>query len=179
MRNSGVAIMGSGKASGEGRAMKAVTQALESPLLNDNDITGANFVLLNITYGMDEVLMDEITEITDHIQEKAGMSAEVIWGYGADETLDEDLCITVIATGFKANEIDAGLPVQAPKTVKHNLSEVQGKEITAPVNSPTRATHSGVHSEIENSKRFERPRKRAGLPQKRNSTRQYASLCRL
>ncbi len=137
MRNSGVAIMGSGKASGEGRAMAAVTQALESPLLNDNDITGANFVLLNITYGMDEVLMDEITEITDHIQEKAGMSAEVIWGYGADETLDEDLCITVIATGFTANEIDAGIPMEAPKTVKHNLSEVKGKEITAPVNTPT------------------------------------------
>lgn len=137
MRNSGVAIMGSGKASGEGRAMAAVTQALESPLLNDNDITGANFVLLNITYGMDEVLMDEITEITDHIQEKAGMSAEVIWGYGADETLDEDLCITVIATGFTANEIDAGIPMEAPKTVKHNLAEVKGKEITAPVNTPT------------------------------------------
>lgn len=149
MRNSGVAIMGSGKASGEGRAMKAVTQALESPLLNDNDITGANFVLLNITYGMDEVLMDEITEITDHIQEKAGMSAEVIWGYGADETLDEDLCITVIATGFKANEIDAGLPVQAPKTVKHNLSEVQGKEITAPVNSPTASTQQSNYITFE------------------------------
>lgn len=149
MRNSGVAIMGSGKASGEGRAMKAVTQALESPLLNDNDITGANFVLLNITYGMDEVLMDEITEITDHIQEKAGMSAEVIWGYGADETLDEDLCITVIATGFKANEIDAGLPVQAPKTVKHNLSEVQGKEITAPVQSPTASTQQNKYITFE------------------------------
>ena len=149
MRNSGVAIMGSGKASGEGRAMKAVTQALESPLLNDNDITGANFVLLNITYGMDEVLMDEITEITDHIQEKAGMSAEVIWGYGADETLDEDLCITVIATGFKANEIDAGLPVQAPKTVKHNLSEVQGKEITAPVSSPTASTQPNNYITLE------------------------------
>ena len=90
MRNSGVAIMGSGRANGEGRAIAAVTEALESPLLNDNDIEGANFILLNITYGQEEVLMDEIMEVTDHIQEQAGMSAEVIWGYGPDEELGED-----------------------------------------------------------------------------------------
>ena len=59
----------------------------ESPLLNDSDITGANFVLLNITFGTEEILMDEIMEITDHIQEAAGQTAEVIWGYGTDENL--------------------------------------------------------------------------------------------
>ncbi|MGB0422828.1 MAG: cell division protein FtsZ, partial [Flavobacteriales bacterium] len=137
LRDSGVAIMGSGHASGEGRAMAAVTTALESPLLNDNDITGANFILLNITYGTDEVLMDEIMEITDHIQEKAGMSAEVIWGYGPDETLEEDLCVTVIATGFQANSIDAGLNKQAPKTTKLWLGDQSAKEVVAPVNKPT------------------------------------------
>ena len=87
MRDSGAAIMGAGAASGDGRAMTAVTEALESPLLNDNDITGANFVLLNITYGTDERLMDEISEITDYIQDQAGATAEVIWGYGHDATL--------------------------------------------------------------------------------------------
>ena len=101
MKNSGRAIMGSGKASGEGRAYKAVNEALESPLLNDKDITGANFVLLNITFGTEEILMDEITEITDFIQDAAGQEADVIWGYAMDESLQDDLCVTVIATGFE------------------------------------------------------------------------------
>lgn len=101
MKNSGRAIMGSGKASGEGRAFKAVNEALESPLLNDKDITGANFVLLNITFGTEEILMDEITEITDFIQDAAGQEADVIWGYAMDESLEDDLCVTVIATGFE------------------------------------------------------------------------------
>ena len=92
MRDSGRAIMGSGSASGQGRAQKAVSDALESPLLNDSDITGANFVLLNITFGTEEILMDEIMEITDHIQEAAGQTAEVIWGYGTDPNLGEPLC---------------------------------------------------------------------------------------
>ena len=106
MRDSGRAIMGSGSASGQGRAQKAVSDALESPLLNDSDITGANFVLLNITFGTEEILMDEIMEITDHIQEAAGQTAEVIWGYGTDPNLGEDLCVTVIATGFDAASLD-------------------------------------------------------------------------
>lgn len=101
MKNSGRAIMGSGKASGEGRAYKAINDALESPLLNDKDITGANFVLLNITFGTEEILMDEITDITEFIQEAAGQEADVIWGYAMDETLEDDLCVTVIATGFE------------------------------------------------------------------------------
>jgi cell division protein FtsZ len=116
MRNSGRAIMGSGSASGQGRAQKAVTEALESPLLNDSDITGANFVLLNITFGTEEILMDEIMEITDYIQDAAGQTAEVIWGYGTDETLGEDLCVTVIATGFEGKNLDESPTPQARKT---------------------------------------------------------------
>ena len=139
MKDSGVAIMGSGQASGEGRAMAAVGKALESPLLNDNDITGAKFILLNITYGQNEVLMDEIMEITDHIQEKAGMSAEVIWGYGADENLEEDLCVTVIATGFEAHHIDAGLPQQAPSLKKYNLENTDARPITDKLNISTQS----------------------------------------
>ena len=117
MRDSGRAIMGSGSASGQGRAQKAVSDALESPLLNDSDITGANFVLLNITFGTEEILMDEIMEITDHIQEAAGQTAEVIWGYGTDENLGEDLCVTVIATGFDAATLDNTQLAAGPKKV--------------------------------------------------------------
>ena len=131
MRDSGAAIMGAGAASGEGRAMTAVAEALESPLLNDNDITGANFVLLNITYGTDELLMDEISEITDYIQDQAGATAEVIWGYGHDETLGEKICVTVIATGF---ETRSNLP-EGPTESKRRL-EIDAKEITQPLNGP-------------------------------------------
>jgi len=99
MKNSGVAIMGSGRSTGPDRAMTAVTEALESPLLNDNDITGAEFVLLNVTHGPDAVTMDEVMEIPDYIHDKAGMRAEVIGGYGEDSTLGYELCVTVVAIG--------------------------------------------------------------------------------
>ena len=131
MRNSGAAIMGAGAASGDGRAMTAVAEALESPLLNDNDITGANFVLLNITYGTDELLMDEISEITDYIQDQAGATAEVIWGYGHDETLGEKICVTVIATGFEAR---ADLP-EGPTGTRQHLGE-GARQITQPLDGP-------------------------------------------
>jgi cell division protein FtsZ len=138
MRDSGVAIMGSGKASGEGRAKRAVQTALESPLLNDNDINGANFILLNITFGQEELLMDEISEITDHIQEQAGMNAEVIWGYGQDPNLGEDICVTVIATGFHAKTVESVLPTQASQPVKHVLDVPQAtNEVIQKVTKPT------------------------------------------
>ncbi len=100
MSDSGVAIMGSGQAEGEERAIKAVEMALISPLLNDNNITGANNILLNITSGKDEILMDEITEITDYIQTEAGSTAEIIWGLGKDESLGNSINVTLVATGF-------------------------------------------------------------------------------
>jgi cell division protein FtsZ len=103
MTSSGVAIMGMSEAEGEDRALRAAQDALSSPLLNDNDIRGAKFVLLNITHGEREVLMDEIDEITDHIQEAAGSSADVIWGYCKDESLGDKVRITIIATGFQTN----------------------------------------------------------------------------
>ena len=130
MRNSGRAIMGSGSASGQGRAVKAVGEALESPLLNDSDITGANFVLLNITFGTEEILMDEIMEITDHIQASAGQTAEVIWGYGTDPNLGEDLCVTVIATGFEGKNLDQTQAVSSPK--KHYLEKEDTVENNVP-----------------------------------------------
>ncbi len=136
MKDSGVAIMGSGRSSGEGRAKRAVLTALESPLLNDNDITGANFILLNITYGNDEVLMDEIAEITDYIQEQAGMGAEVIWGYGQDIALGEDVCVTVIATGFQAKSVESLLPMPEAEPKKMWLETEGAKEVTAKVEKP-------------------------------------------
>ncbi len=136
MKNSGKAIMGSGRANGEGRAIKAVEMALESPLLNDSDITGANFVLLNITHGDDELLMDEISEITDYIQDQAGMSAEVIWGYGQDVTLGDDVCVTVIATGFTGTKKKEGWN-QAEEEPKKLWLEAEGaKEVVAKVEHP-------------------------------------------
>lgn len=104
MNDSGVSIMGNATAKGEGRALEAVEGALASPLLKDNEIEGARFILLNITSGKQEVTMDEVTIITDYIQEKAGLSADLIWGNCIDETLEEELSVTIIATGFQTAE---------------------------------------------------------------------------
>jgi len=100
MKNSGVAILGTGIAGGENRALRAVEEALSSPLLDNNDIEGASNLLLYISSGTDEITMDEVTEITDYIQEKTKASSEVIWGTGSDESLAENISITIIATGF-------------------------------------------------------------------------------
>jgi len=105
MSNSGVAIMGSGRASGEDRAIQAVTNALNSPLLNDNNIVGSRNILINITSGNEEITMDEIGQITDYVQSCAGDTADLIWGNGIDKSLGDDLCVTVIATGFGTSSI--------------------------------------------------------------------------
>jgi cell division protein FtsZ len=135
MKDSGVAIMGSAAVEGENRAIRCVTEALDSPLLNDNNIAGAKFVLLNITYGDKEVLMDEITEITDFIQDEAGSSADVIWGHGYDPSLGEKLSVTLIATGFNSSPI-TGFE-KAPEKIVRPLHEEPKKEITTALNRPT------------------------------------------
>ena len=104
MKDSGKAIMGSGVASGEKRAIRAVEEALNSPLLNDNDITGARHVLLNIMSGTDDIDMDEFGEITDFIQEASGGTAELITGYGTDPSLGDNVSVTIIATGFNSKQ---------------------------------------------------------------------------
>ncbi len=103
MRESGVAIMGTASAEGEDRAKTAVDSALHSPLLEDNDIRGAEHILLNITSGTKEVTMDEIFEITEFVQEEAGYGTDLIWGNCYDETLGDKISVTVIATGFERN----------------------------------------------------------------------------
>ena len=105
MRKSGMAIMGTGIAEGKNRAAEAVESALNSPLLNNNDIRGARNILVNITSGSIEVTMDEIGEITDIVQNKAGFDADLIWGNGKDDTLEEKLSVTIIATGFSSSII--------------------------------------------------------------------------
>lgn len=135
MRNSGVAIMGSASAEGENRSMLAVQQALSSPLLNDNDISGANYVLLNITYGDAEITMDEMAEITDYIQDEAGSTAEIIFGHGYDASLGNKLSVTVIATGFASSPI-TGFE-KAPEKQVRILEDEQKQEIKAPLTSPT------------------------------------------
>lgn len=134
LRNSGKAIMGSAMASGENRAIEAVKGAMNSPLLNDHDIYGASFVLLNITYGNTEILMDEIMEITDFIQDAAGDDAEVIWGYGYDANLADNLSVTLVATGFSSNNSEAGEVI--PERRVMNLTDEFKKEIKVPLSSP-------------------------------------------
>jgi len=130
LRDSGVAIMGSASASGEGRALKAVQEALNSPLLNDNNITGARYVLLNITSGSDEITMDELGEITDYIQDEAGQTAELIKGYGVDETLGDKVNVTVIATGFNtSSNIPFDLSARKPEKVVLKLEDEKPEAI--------------------------------------------------
>lgn len=135
MRNSGVAIMGSAAAEGENRSIVAVQNALASPLLNDNDISGAKYVLLNITYGDAEITMDEMAEVTDYIQEAAGSTAEIIFGHGYDASLGNKLSVTVIATGFASSPI-TGFE-KAPEQIKKVLDEEPKNEIKMPMTSPT------------------------------------------
>lgn len=120
MTNSGVAIMGSAIASGQDRALNAVRNALASPLLNDNNIFGASNILLYISSGNAEIEMDEVTEITDFIQNEAGQEADIIWGNGYDENLGENIMVTIIATGFNGRK-PVVEPVAQQRLVVHDL----------------------------------------------------------
>jgi len=131
MKDSGVAIMGSCAAEGEGRALKAVEGALLSPLLKDNEIEGARYILLNITSGVTEVTMDEVSIITDFIQQEAGLSADLIWGNCRDESLGEQISVTIIATGFQTK--DEREKEQSTKKVISMLVP-ENKPLVKPVN---------------------------------------------
>lgn len=114
MQGSGKAIMGAGIASGPDRAVKAVEMALNSPLLDDTDIKGASNVLLYITSGKNEISLEELNDITGYITSRTGEDANVIWGDGVDDNLEDEISITLIATGFSK-----------PVVTKHNLSDSQ------------------------------------------------------
>jgi cell division protein FtsZ len=153
MKDSGVAIMGSAVASGERRSVKAVEQALNSPLLNDNDITGARHVLLNIMSGSDDIDMDEFGEITDYIQEASGGTAELITGYGTDPSLGDSVSVTIIATGFNSKNSTGyeALTLKERKIV--NLDERKEDASTTFATKPE-VTQTTIIDEIQNNEPF-------------------------
>ncbi len=129
MKDSGTAIMGSAIAEGENRAITAVEEALASPLLNDNQIIGADNILLYIASGNAEITMDEVTEITEYIQNSAGQNAEIIWGNGKDETLENKISVTLVATGFKSEK--DGKVIGKTERIVHPLVEIPKEEFRA------------------------------------------------
>ncbi|RXR29724.1 cell division protein FtsZ [Flavobacterium piscinae] len=128
LSNSGTAIMGSAIAEGENRAKDAIVSALDSPLLNDNKITGAKNVLLLIVSGSTEITIDEIGEINDHIQAEAGYNANIIMGVGEDELLGDSIAVTIIATGFNVEQQKEIVNAE-PKKIIHSLEENQTNTI--------------------------------------------------
>ncbi len=124
LSNSGTAIMGSATAIGENRAKEAIIAALDSPLLNDNKITGAKNVLLLIVSGTNEITIDEIGEINDHIQTEAGFNANIIMGVGEDEALGDSIAVTIIATGFNVEQQNEIVNTE-PKKIIHALEDEQ------------------------------------------------------
>jgi len=124
LSNSGTAIMGSATASGSGRANEAIMKALDSPLLNDNKITGAKNVLLLIVSGSQEITIDEIGEINDHIQIEAGHGANIIMGVGEDDSLGDAISVTVIATGFAIDQQNEIVNTETKKII-HTLEDEQ------------------------------------------------------
>lgn len=127
LSNSGTAIMGSAVASGASRASDAITKALDSPLLNDNKIKGAKNVLLLIVSGGEEITIDEIGEINDHIQAEAGHSANIIMGVGEDEKLEDSIAVTIIATGFNVETQNEIVNTETKKII-HTLEDEQRAE---------------------------------------------------
>ena len=127
LSNSGTAIMGSATSSGQDRAKEAIRKALDSPLLNDNKITGAKNVLLLIVSGSQEITIDEIGEINDHIQDEAGHGANIIMGVGEDEALEDSIAVTIIATGFDIDQ-QAEISNTEVKKVIHALEDDQSME---------------------------------------------------
>ncbi len=153
MRGSGVAIMGTAIADGDNRAKRAVDDALNSPLLEDNNIKGAQQILINITSGNKEVTMEEIFEITEFVQEEAGQGTNLIWGNCFDENLGDGLSVTIIATGFERNRgnktMKGGKPESNATQVKVSLDDdIEQKNIFQTL---------GLDEENDNSNTFDFP----------------------
>lgn len=151
MKDSGKAIMGSGMASGENRALEAVQMAMTSPLLDDANIKGASNILLYISSGSEEITLDEVMEITDYIQHEAGSGADIIWGNGTDESLGEKISLTLIATGFDSKN---KTPEDIDKIV-HVLNEKKDLKNTPKETLPTPAVEEihMVHPKVEEKPR--------------------------
>lgn len=137
LHRSGKAVMGTGQASGENRAIEAVRLALSSPLLSENDISGAKNILINLSSGLeDPIRLDEIGEVNDYVQLEAGAGTDVIWGNCTDETLGDALRVTLIATGFEGQS-------------SRNYTSDQGKAVSSPVTEPQREVTVHILNEAE------------------------------
>ncbi|MDE3743666.1 cell division protein FtsZ [Maribacter polysaccharolyticus] len=155
LSNSGTAIMGSAMASGSSRANEAIMKALDSPLLNDNKISGAKNVLLLIVSGSQEITIDEIGEINDHIQTEAGFGANIIMGVGEDESLGEAIAVTVIATGFNVDQQDDIVNTESKKII-HTLEDEQKAVQNL---TPQNVVHQLVEDEEEIASLFVKSKK--------------------
>ncbi|SEB66717.1 cell division protein FtsZ [Tenacibaculum sp. MAR_2009_124] len=144
LSNSGTAIMGSAKEAGANRAKNAIIKALDSPLLNDNKITGAKNVLLLIVSGANEVTLDEIGEINDYIQEEAGFDANIIMGIGEDESLEDGISLTIVATGFTADQ-------------QGDISNTEIKKIVHTLEDEQKATYSFEERKVEKAPTIDEP----------------------
>ncbi|WP_163718231.1 cell division protein FtsZ [Mangrovibacterium lignilyticum] len=167
MANSEVFIMGTGYAEGEGRAMKAVLEALESPLLDSNDISGTKDILLNIISGDEEITMGEIGDIIEFLQEKAGQDANIIWGNGKDSKLGSRVSVTIAATRFDRNPselLQEELPIEKLQLDTEDILDINLEE----------ETYEGTVFEMREERRPQAHRnspKRAGTTnRKKNST---------
>jgi len=165
MKDSGAAVMGSGIASGEGRGTRAVEEALSSPLLNNTDITGAKKILLSIMYGPDaELRMDELSEIADYIEARAGLEQDTIWGQGVDPELGDSIRVTVIATGFEPNKMSGSMKVD--KDVKKFFDLETSKQITIFDAIDDKKVHDAnveLNEEISNRSNFDTTTREASI----------------
>jgi cell division protein FtsZ len=144
LSNSGTAIMGSAKEEGTSRAKNAIVKALDSPLLNDNKITGAKNVLLLIVSGTNEVTLDEIGEVNDYIQTEAGFEANIIMGIGEDETLGDAIAVTIVATGFASDQ-------------QSTITNTEVKKIVHTLEDEQKATYNFTESTVQKTSVFDAP----------------------
>ena len=152
MRNSGKAIMGSGYGEGEDRAMKAVEEAVHSPLLDDSEITGAKNILVYITSGSEEVSLDEVSEITEYVQNATGNCSDVIWGNGEDASLGQGINVTLIATGFNdetAEEKRYFLDEKNCNAKVHDMYDDVTKPKNRPIEEPEVEQQQKIVQEME------------------------------
>ncbi|MHA6247335.1 cell division protein FtsZ [Pontibacter sp. CAU 1760] len=184
MKDSGAAVMGSATTEGEGRALRAAEEALSSPLLNNTDIHGAQKILLSIMSGEQaELEMDELTEITEYIQDKAGQEAEVIFGHGIDSSLGQSIRVTVIATGFASDaesiiepkktvfDLDSQKKIEVAEPAKPEPAQEVASFVPRPVApapvvtpQPTQQTPPPQQSTFEPMRRPEQPQQQAPQP---------------
>ncbi len=148
LSNSGTAIMGSANSSGATRANDAIQKALDSPLLNDNKITGAKNVLLLIVSGKEEITIDEIGEINDHIQNEAGHGANIIMGVGEDEALEDAISVTVIATGFDVEQQDEITNTETKKIIHTLEDEQRATQELSPIATGTKTEFFPIGSKV-------------------------------